>query len=59
MLTKQNKNTSNGLVVLILIFLNAIVLQQGFISNTNWYRIMAVTCPVLLLSLTLFRHKKL
>lgn len=47
----QNKKTEGKPMVLLLIVLNAIVLEQGFISDEKWYWLLLITIPLLLIAL--------
>ena len=47
----QNKKTEEKPMVLLLIVLNAIVLEQGFISDEKWYWLLLITIPLLLIAL--------
>ena len=41
----------NAPMELLLIVLNAIVLEQGFISDEKWYWLLLITIPLLLIAL--------
>jgi len=37
-----------NIVILLLVLLNAIVLQQGLVSHPGWYCLLYVTVPLLM-----------
>jgi hypothetical protein len=37
-----------NIVILLLVLLNAIVLQQGLVSHPGWYYLLYVTVPLLM-----------
>jgi hypothetical protein len=51
--------SAGGIIVLALLLLNAIVLEQGYVSSARWYKLAWVTIPLLLFSIFLFRQKRL
>ncbi len=55
----QNKVSAGGVIVLLFVLLNAIVLEQGFVSHPKWYKLAYVTLPLLLISIIMFRRKLL
>ncbi len=55
----DKENTSfKGLMVLTLIFINAIVVKVAFLSGENWYWLLVVTLPLLLMSVYTKRKRK-
>lgn len=53
----QKKVLASGMMVLLMVFLNAFILQQGLVSNEVWYKLTFITIPLLLLSIVAFRRK--
>lgn len=53
----QQKISAGGMWVLLLVLLNAIVLQQGFIAGNDWYKIAYATLPLLLVAIIVFKRK--
>jgi uncharacterized membrane protein YhdT len=53
------KVSAGGVIVFLFALLNAIVLEQGYISHTKWYKLAYVTLPLLLISLVALRRKPL
>ena len=47
----RNKETVpvSGMVLVLLVILNAIVLRAGLTKNTGWYWVLCVTLPLLLI----------
>jgi uncharacterized membrane protein YhdT len=55
----QKKVSADGLVILFLALLNAVVLQQGLASNPMWYKAMYVTLPLLGIAIFISHTKRL
>lgn len=53
----QNRISAGSAIVLLLVFLTAISLEQGLVSNSKWYGLMYITIPLLLILLIVFRPK--
>jgi hypothetical protein len=53
------KISAGGAAMLWLGILNAIVLEQGWVSNPNWYWLLIFTIPLLFFSIAAFRRRKL
>ena len=47
----QQKISAGGVGVSFLFLLNAIVLEQGFVTNEKWYWALTATLPLLILSI--------
>jgi L-asparagine transporter-like permease len=58
MLDKTKKVSASGIVILLLIFLNAVVVKVAFIRNSKWYMALIVTVPLLLFALYYTTQKK-
>jgi len=54
---KQLPVSKAGMLTLWIVLLNAIVLRQGLTTNPDWYKLVAVTLPLLLLCLLYLRGK--
>lgn len=49
---RNNRPASTaGLLTFWFLLLNALVLRQGLTANPEWYKLVAVTLPLLLVSL--------
>jgi hypothetical protein len=58
MAEKPTTGSVYGMLILIAVFMNAIVLKNALTIHENWYRMLFVTLPLLLLALLLsFRDK--
>lgn len=55
MSTNNEKISISGYTGLILIFINAAILKHAFTVNEQWYNVLFVTLPILLLFIM---HKK-
>ena len=51
----QKKISVGGLVMVAFILLNAIVLEHGFVFNSNWHKLFYITVPLLLIAAIAFR----
>ena len=47
--------SAGNIVILLLVFTNAIVLQQGMIARPEWYRLLYLTLPLLLIAILVSR----
>ncbi|WP_162944763.1 hypothetical protein [Flavisolibacter nicotianae] len=47
----QKQISVRGMAVVWFVLLNTIVLEQGFVSNHGWYKLIPVTFPLLLISI--------
>ena len=52
---KQAKVSIGNNVILLLVLINAIVLQQGMVSHPGWYRLLPISLPLLLIALLIGR----
>lgn len=48
MLHKEKDISVSGMIILLLIFFNAVILKVAFVQNENWYQALLVTLPLLL-----------
>lgn len=48
---KEKKESAHGMLVLLLLLLNAIILEAALVNNYQWYKALWITMPVLLLCL--------
>lgn len=48
----------SAIIILFIVLINAVVLQEGFTGNGNWYYALIVTVPLLLLAIANIRQKK-
>ena len=51
------KVSAGGVIVLFFVVLNAIVLEQGYVSNPGWYKLAWLTVPLLLITIVLSWRK--
>ena len=49
--------SGSGSIIMLFLLLNAIVLEQGLVSGTSWYRLLMITVPLLLVSIIANRRK--
>lgn len=56
---QQNEKEASvsGIFVLATVLFNAIVLKQGFITNSTWYAMLPFTLLMLLASIFYFKRK--
>ena len=47
----QKQVPASGLIILILVLGSAIALKEGFTSGGNWYWVLILTLPLLLLAI--------
>jgi hypothetical protein len=47
----QNKGSVANAVILLLVFINAGVLEQGLVSHAEWYPLLYITVPLLMISI--------
>ena len=52
----QKKVSANGMVVYLMLGLNAIVLQQGLVDSAGWYKFLFLTIPLWLISIWFLRR---
>ena len=43
--------------VLLLLLLNAIILEEGYVAHEKWYWLLYITIPLLLVSILLFYRR--
>ena len=55
---KTKDVSANEMVMLLLIFLNAVIVKVAFVRTSNWYFALIVTVPLLLVSVYYSREKK-
>ena len=41
---------AGGMVILLLVILNAVIMEQGLVSHPKWYKLTIVTFPLLVFS---------
>ena len=54
----HDKISAGEVIVLLFVFINAIILEQGYISHPGWYKLIWFSLPLLLLSLVLVFRKQ-
>lgn len=54
----QQKIPQGSLATSLFILLNAIVLEQGFVTHNQWYWLLLFTIPALVISHGVFRRKE-
>ncbi|HUC82111.1 MAG TPA: hypothetical protein VMR70_14500 [Flavisolibacter sp.] len=55
----SQKVSTGGIVVFALLLLNAVILEQGYVSSAKWYQLAWVTVPLLLFFILQARRKPL
>ena len=58
MLGNQQKISKGGLFTSLVIILNAVVLEQGFVTHNKWYWLLFFTLPALFISEGVFSRKE-
>ncbi|HYJ65476.1 MAG TPA: hypothetical protein VEV62_17165 [Parafilimonas sp.] len=58
MLRKHKIVSAGGFIILSLVILNIIIIKAGFANNENWYWVLTVSLPLLLLAIFNIRQKK-
>lgn len=53
------KISVKGSITVLLVMINAVVLQNGLIINKDWYQFLPVSILLLLVTLLAFRRKHL
>ena len=48
---KRKEESVHGMLVLILLLLNAVILETAVVKNQQWYKALWITIPILLLCL--------
>ena len=47
----HQKISADGSLVLLLVLINVIVMERGFVMHPNWYWLLLLTLPLLLVSI--------
>ncbi|RZL20039.1 MAG: hypothetical protein EOO89_01525 [Pedobacter sp.] len=47
MIINNKEGSVNGILIVVLLLLNAIAIRNGFVDNTAWYWVSAFTIPIL------------
>jgi hypothetical protein len=56
---QNQKNTlPGGSLVFLLLLLNAIVLEQGLVTDSDWYLMLLLTVPLLVASVINFKQRQ-
>ena len=55
---KQKPISASKIIITFLILVNAIVIRTGYTGNENWYWLLIITIPILLLAILNIRQKK-
>jgi hypothetical protein len=55
---KDKRLSKNGAFMLLLVFLNALILKNGFIFNSGWYLLLIFSVPLLFIALNADRKEK-
>ena len=56
---KEKEVSFCGPFVLAAVLFNAIVLKQALIVSQNWYGLLIVTIPLLIMSIVIFKRRHL
>jgi hypothetical protein len=51
------KVSAGGVIVLLLVLLNAIILEEAYVSNPGWYKLAWITVPLMLITIALSWRK--
>lgn len=52
----QSRISAGGTVVFLLVVVNTVVLEQGFINDPRWYEAFPYTLPLLLITVFINRN---
>lgn len=52
---QQKSGRIGNIMILLFVLINAIAIEQGFVANQNWYLLLIVTVPLLVLSIVNIR----
>jgi len=58
MTVKQKLISASGIIILFLVLFNVILISAGYSENENWYWLLIITLPLLLLAILNIRQKK-
>ena len=53
----QQKVSTSGAIVSFIIVLNAIVMERGLVAGQQWYWLLIITVPALVVSFIFLRKK--
>ena len=53
----QQKVSASGAIVSFIIVLNAIVMERGLVAGQQWYWLLIITVPALVVSFIFLRKK--
>lgn len=51
------KISAGGMIVLMLVVLNVVILEKGYVSDPGWYKVAYISFPLLLITL-FFNYRK-
>lgn len=56
----QNQKSAriSAIIILLLVLINTLVLEQGYLVNRDWYWVLLLTVPLLILAIANIRQKK-
>ena len=58
-MVRYNKSVpTSGIIILILVLINAIAIREGFTGNGKWYWVLILSLPLLLLAIANIRQRK-
>jgi glutamate synthase domain-containing protein 2 len=58
-MSQKNKYSSpSATIILLLVLINALILKVAFVDNSNWYWLMIITLPLLLVAIYDIQQKK-
>jgi len=52
-------DSENGMILLMVVLINVIILKQAYIVNVNWYWLLALTIPMLIIAINERRKIKI
>lgn len=58
MIRNQRSVPVNGMIVIILILVNAVILREAYTGSSKWYWVLLLTVPLLLLAIKNVRQRK-
>ncbi|HEY0355828.1 MAG TPA: hypothetical protein VGC29_06475 [Flavisolibacter sp.] len=55
----QHRISAGDSIILLLVILNILIIRQGFLSHSLWYKLLLLSLPMLMFSLIFFRKNRL
>lgn len=52
------KSCDAGAIMVLMVFINAVVIYEGLVNSTQWYWLLSLTIPLLIIAAFWHRLKK-